>query len=695
MFDGLRRAIGAISVTEERGVIHVGGVPADVISKDIARVWSTSRVNSNMFTKITRSGFSFYSFYALEVYFILDQLRKHPQATTNQRALKRIQDELMAETWLHTIDDEASLNFNWGALNDLTVTPLPHQAEFLRVYESNVAKYQLRGYMLAAAAGSGKSLNSVMLSKVMDADCTIIICPKRAVHDPWEQTLSSCFKEPEPWWTTLRGGLPPESAKWVVFHYEALDQALSWAVRNKKYKKVNIILDECHNLNDPKSQRTQAFMELAKFPWVQSVLWMSGTPIKALGNEAIPFLATIDLRFNDKVQESFTKIFGKQVSRAVEILANRIGLTSFKVSKAEAVALEVVTTKRKVSFPNSTQFTLLSIRTEIVKFVEERQAYYKANERMYYDRYFRLLDQYERQIRDPREKSEYSKYRGYVDHLNKRFDPRADKDIVVWCNRFEEQYICPALGNADRKEFRHVRSIYKYVALKIRGEALGRILTKRRIECFAAMIPHCGLPALIDSTEKKTLIFTSYVEVVRQLDAYLRKEGYKPLLVYAETNKQLPALLKEFKTNPDANPLVATFDSLSTAVPVIEANRCILMNSPFRDFEYNQATSRINRLGQDSIVRIDEMELETGTEPNISSRSTEIMEWSRASVNAIMGLDGVDESVSVEDYTIEQATPFQLILEDLNEEGALLEAQKPSVALSQKRAEANFFFGGL
>ena len=669
MFDGLRRAIGAISVREEKGKIYVSGVPADVIARDIARIWNTSRVNSYMFTQLGRSGFSFHSFYAIEIYFVLEHLKSHPQAYTNQRALRRIQEELKSETWLRTLEDDASLNFNWDRLNEMSVSPKEHQREFLETYEKVVAKYQLKGYLLAAAPGTGKTISGLMLALINESDATVVICPKRAVIDVWVDTLKTRFKKAQRYWTSCDNTPVDQEANWVVFHYEALEQALSWLANNKKFKKITVILDECHNLNDPKSARTQNFMELCKDKNIQAVLWMSGTPIKALGNEAIPFLSTIDPRFTEKVRESFTKIFGKQVSRAVEILANRIGISSFRVNKADIVTNQVVETTKNVAFKGGEQFTLAVIKEEIRVFVEERFVYYKENERRFHNIYFEILAIYERSIRDESERKDYKLYRQYVAGLNKRFDPVADKDIVVWCNRFEERYICPKLSNSDRKEFRHVRSIYKYVSLKVRGEALGRILTKRRIACFVSMVPHCGLPDLIDSAEKKTLIFTSYVEVVKAAEAYLKKEGYQPLLVFGDTNKNLPMIMKQFKENPDLNPMIATYDSLSTAVPVIEANHCVLLNKPFRDHEYQQATSRINRLGQDSIVRITSMLLDTGQEPNLSTRSNEIMEWSRASVNAIMGMDGVDETITTEDnFVLEDGDDFTKVLLELVDE---------------------------
>ena len=68
------------------------------------------------------------------------------------------------------------------------------------------------------------------------------------------------------------------------------------------------------------------------------------------------------------------------------------------------------------------------------------------------------------------------------------------------------------------------------------------------------------------------------------------------------------------------------------------ANTAILMNSPFRDHEYQQACARVDRIGQDSTVNIINVLLDTGTEPNISTRSNDIMQWSKEQVAALLGI---------------------------------------------------------
>lgn len=1062
MFAGLRRALGAITVRENRGVITVSGIPADVIARDIEKIWSTSRVNKWMFNRLGKSEFSFFSFFAIEIAFILRSLIENPKAHTNVRALRIILDRLEEETWLNSIDRTANLSFAWEQLKQLNLTLLPSQRDFLENFEERVAQYRLNGYLLAAPPGTGKAqpldslvkvpgswkrmgdmqigdsvitadgtiskvlgvfpqgmrpvyrltfadgrtaecdenhlwkvfdrevkggwaiidtkellrkfalpskqgrlyvpvcaseqgdnvelpidpyllgvllgdgtfrhhtgvslpnlqmreivrekllaagcelipckgseidfnivgvdrknnvllkkitemglfnkygyekaipeeyllasheqrvallqglmdtggthglngvtfdtsspnlakgveylihsigglaqitsyankgeesygqmgycvnirhntpsifgyeeysaefnlridniefigeketqcieishpehlyvtnnfvvthntLSGISLALIAEATKVIIIAPKRAVNEVWTKTLDTRFKVPQHYWhsnsevsqtglkngskaesltvgvggsrrTDLLGGqsallnfdskTPDVSAKWFVFHYEQLDTALamvSGAYGKWDSGRTVILLDECHNLNESNSQRSAKFIELAKASEARYTLWASGTPIKAIGNEAIPFLRTIDKLFTPEVQERFVMIFGKQASRAVDILSHRIGLSSFKVPKSDVVTIQVSEVTKNVAFKGAETYTLEKIRDEIKNFVDERLTYYKVNYRMFQAQYDDLVNKYKKTIRDKEELKNFELYQSYVRHLNKNFDPRADKDIVIFCNRFEASKIVPKLSGSDKKVFRHVTSIVKYVSLKVRGEALGRILTRRRIDCFVAMISHCGLPGIIDGSKKKTLIFTSYVEVVKALDQYLRKEGYSPLLVYGDTNKMLAPIMKEFKSNPDANPMIATFDSLSTAVPVIEANTCVLMNQPFRDHEREQATSRVNRLGQDTPVDIITTLVDTGMEPNISTRSNEILEWSRASVAAIMGLGDLDDTV----YSSEDFVPSEEEQFDLRELDLYFGEQPTPKAAKIQFSEESFFFGKL
>ena len=69
------------------------------------------------------------------------------------------------------------------------------------------------------------------------------------------------------------------------------------------------------------------------------------------------------------------------------------------------------------------------------------------------------------------------------------------------------------------------------------------------------------------------------------------------------------------------------------------ANSMVMANSPFRSFEYDQAVARCKRLGQEENVYVNDVVLDTGDKSNISSRTIDIMQWSRAQVDELLGFE--------------------------------------------------------
>jgi hypothetical protein len=114
--------------------------------------------------------------------------------------------------------------------------------------------------------------------------------------------------------------------------------------------------------------------------------------------------------------------------------------------------------------------------------------------------------------------------------------------------------------------------------------------------------------------------------------------GQNPLTVYGKTNKDLNDIIESFAKNDTLNPLVATYPSLSTAVPLTMADVMIMINPPFRDYIHQQAISRIHRLGSNTQVYVWIAGLDTGNKPNLSSRTIDILKWSQEQVAAITGV---------------------------------------------------------
>lgn len=672
MFSSLKRFIGSISVVEKNNIIEIEGLPADFINRDMVKIWGTGRIPANMFLKLGKNKLSFYSFFAPDFVYVLKKLRDDRKARINKRAADNIIAKMMLNTWLKQTLQIPASKLKLEHLDRLTVTLLPHQSEFLQTYDVMTQQYGLNGYLLGAAPGSGKTITALALSLVTEADVFVGVVPKNAVDRVWDATISTMVKGNVKLWTSLSGKPLEKGYTHYIFHYEALKLALDFFSK-AQYNNPTVALDECHNFNDLSSQRTVDFILLCKILKSTNILFASGTPIKAMGGEVIPMMRALDPLFIPDVEDRFKKIFGVSVGRGLDILANRMGFMTFKVEKAQVVGNKVEVNRVELNIPNGKDYTLDVIKEQMRVFVEERMAYYQKNMGTFIETYNHCLTLHEKLVKTKAQQEDFALYKKYAKMFHHQaLDPMFAPQESLFCNQYEKKNIIPYLPADLKEKFRDAKSVYKYYGLKVQGEALGRILGKQRTQCNVDMVratehmrivggakdeeSEISLFEIIDDSEKKTVIFTSFVEVVDEMYDYLVENGYQPLRVYGATNKDLPAIVGSFEKNVDFNPLIATFQSLSTAVPLIMANTVVMMNSPFRAHEYEQALSRVDRIGQDEIVRCYNVFLDTGKEPNISTRSNDILKWSRDQVAQIMGMDVADVATleSLEDDAFDE-----------------------------------------
>lgn len=653
MFDAIRRIIGAISVEENDTDIRVTGLPADMLSSEIRRIWGTSRVATHMFKELTRSRIVVDKFFGLELLYMMERIVKEGRLRSSRSAANHIVEALYANTWLKdTLEDYPNFLDRDAIKGEFPYKPLPHQEDFFNTFEELVPRYNLKGFLLGSPAGSGKTLSNFMLSKMLHVDVVLVVTIKASLYNVWVKTTEKELNKKHSYWVSGKGITPKPGKDVYIAHYQAMDE-LFGILPSLKDKRVMIVLDESHHMNEIGSTRTQTFIRLCKetreacVEHDPYVIWASGTPMKAMGKEAIPFLACIDPLFTKKVQERYTKIFGINAGRALDILAHRLGVSKFMTDKDALMNVEAVSEERLITVPNGNDFTLEAVGAKMRDFITERMEFYRQNFDDYLQIYNDCLDDYAAKM-SMGDKTEFNEYRRQVRVLRKANDYRHLVEEMKYCNWFEKTKIEPILGNQERKDFRDAKSVVKYVILKVKGECLGRILGKARVDCHIAMIPYAGLEGIVENSVKKTIIFTSYTQVATALASYLEGKGYTVPVVYGETNKDLPRITAAFEKDPKQRVLVATYASLSTAVPMVMANTAVLFNSPFRDYEHTQATSRVHRLGQDTTCSFINMFLNTGDAPNVSTRSKDIMEWSRDQVNQILGIK-TDESVSVED----------------------------------------------
>ena len=665
MFGSFKRALGYVTATEDRGYITIEGIPNNVIQNDIQKLWRTSRVGKHMFTRNTRNSITFASFFAIEVKYMLTQILASDITLTSRMAINRIFKALDETTWLGKVGTDLIRGFNYDRLNEINTKLLPHQLEFIQKYEINTMQYGLQGYYLAADPGMGKTLNGLALGLVMEADVTVIFCPKNAVEEVWVDNIERFFKKQPKIWHSLMGTEPPKDAKYYICHYDQMGMLDKLFARFRPDQHVFIDIDEGHNFNDIKSNRTQRLLNLVKQVPKVDVLWASGTPLKSIGAEVIPFFTTIDPLFKPHVAERFKKIFGMSKGVAGNIISHRLGEVTYRAEKAKFNERRPIVEEITIKIPNGNDYTLETIRAEMAKFIEERVKYYKENFNDYESTYNRCIAQFEKTI--PSDDRQYAKYKAAVRTLRKLNDYRDVPELLEFSNWYEKEIIIPTLTNEDKKLFRAAKSVVKYVELKIRGEALGRVLGKKRAQCHVDMVPYARLLDIIEDSASKTLIFTSFTEVVEETEEFLRSQKVPCLMVYGKTNHNLKAIVNEFASDDKIPALAATLQSLSTAVPMIMASSVVFMNNPFRIHEREQAIARADRIGQQHQVRVYDIVLDTGGEPNVSTRSTEIMEWSKQQVDILMGKTGLESVTEAYTDSMEILSRHQVSTEGLIE----------------------------
>lgn len=635
----------SIDVNEDAVHITVSGLNHRRLELDVYRLYHTGKVMDYMIQRAGPGKIQFQKFFAVEFTFLLTKILEGKRMASDKRAVAQIHELMLQKTWLAaTQADKVKEPLSLSRLKDLDLSPKDYHMEFFEEFNRVVPRYNLRGMLLAGAPGSGKTYVGLALGHCAQVEKFVVICPINATDRVWKSNVALRFHGQKSVWLSTENLPITNKFDVYVFHYEAIERALEHLDKLRAgggmESNTLVILDESHNLNEMKALRTQLFLQLCDDLKPVYVLEASGTPIKAFGTESIPLLRAIDPLFTPEVEKNFKLMYGANATRTLEMLNHRLGVVSFKIEKDRLGLDKPDSRVIQVKTPDSDKFTLDSIAKDVRDFIEKRIAYYRSIESDYTQAYFDLVKKANQD--KPKMDREFQNYLATAADVRdkaKKGAFGAIKDQMAWCTHFENTQIIPVLNNPDKKLFRDVRSAYKYVALKIQGEALGRVIGRARIDCHLSMAKHIDYKEVCYSSTKKTLVFTSFVEVLEQVNTTIKQLGFLPSVVYGKTNKDLNAIIDEFEKNPDQNPLVATYKSLGTAVPLVMADNMLLIDAPFRTYILEQTISRTHRLGADTQVTVWTALLDTADVPNISTRSSDILAWSQDQVKKIMGID--------------------------------------------------------
>lgn len=641
-----KKVLGIIQVKEQGNEIIVSGFNAMSLVHDISKHWKTSRI-ANMFNYVTRSELRFYKFFAPEVLYILDSIMHLRSRNISVKTAAAIRAGMIEHTWIgrafQPVDPNAPGRLDFSQLKRFKFNPKPDQMGYFQDYAHRLDRWGLRGDLLHAEPGTGKTFMCAALGEMVNADRIVVFCEKRAVDTVWVPSFTDEMyhqgQAPTVWSSAMNR--PYNNERVIVVHYQWLTNFVQM-IETGMFRGLNVFtaLDESHNMNDPNSmQATMYTRAVHELGGVNNVL-ASGTPVKALGSELITLMKIADEFFTPEVEKRFRVIYGKETVKGLDIIRHRMGFMSHYIAKTEeTTGLKPPIMKQyKVQVPNGLDYTLPAIKVVMEKFIKERVEYY--NKRKPEDEAFwkECLQYHESTLRTKEQIAAYNEYRRVLKIVMSNPDPRETGEEIKATNRYEKMVFGPSLPQTWIHRFRDVKSVIKYVMLKIQGECLGRILGGKRIECHVAMVPHIDWVGIVESTQKKTIMFTSFVEALEVSDAHVRTLGMTPIAVYGKTSNELASIVGRFDKEPKLNPLLATYASLATAVRLTMADTMLVLNNPFRSYIMEQAIARIYRIGQDSQTVVYTTVLDTGDVPNISTRSADILKWSQEMVEALTGV---------------------------------------------------------
>lgn len=632
---GFMNILYGVSVKEQGNKINITGIPQTTFMKDIKRQWGTTKLK-NMFQLQFHFGrgqlMSFHKFFLPDFLYVINQL-------PNRKSYQLITELIYENTYLKKLNASIQENINLNAMkNELQIELKDYQLTFIENYDKIKQKYSLKGYLLAFDTGLGKTATAIALMTALNKEKIVVLTPNNVVYE-FAGEINKFCKTPQKIWTKEK---PISNAKWFIINYESMSKLLS--LKELKSGNIGIIIDEIHYFRSAHAERVKYAEMIANYTQSVDILTMSGTPIKQAPAELIPLLKLLDPYFDEEAEQIFKKAFGVNTMQLADIVRHRLGMMMYRKTKEEVLDLpEKHEENIMVKIPNGENFTLKKVQQEVKKFVEERKKYYDQSTKQFEQdylaglKYFTSTSQFN--------KDDYNKYLKTVDAIKKKkYGSWEEKGrLMKEVNLYEKTVILPTLPSELKNKFKKAKSVYKYVDMVMLGEVIGNLLTRLRAAMYSEMFKYGPVKEIIQKAIKKTIIFTTFTDVVEAAVKSARDDwGMNPSVIYGKTSKDTPAILKEFKQNPKKNPLICTMQTMATGVTVVEANTVIFVGQGFRSVDKKQAYSRVYRIGQTDDVYIYTLVLDTGGEPNLSTRLEDIVSWSQQMFDAVVGDADID-----------------------------------------------------
>ena len=252
-----------VEVDSSVNKVSISGISLKYVCRDLEKYLGTKMLY-NILDKATYAEIKLSTFYLPDFYHSINTLLYNPKfkrRTTSTRELLAIKEELERIPLvanIKKIQNTESVNIpkiDKSKLDKIFrgMKLFDYQDKFIDecIWKSKLL--ELKGYLLDAPAGSGKSYGSLALMEMLDIDTIIVICPKKAVNDVWDETITRVYSEPQTYSMSLpvlHGPNKPAefniNDRFIVCHYEAIGKLNEYLdsvkIPNKRFA---CLLDEC------------------------------------------------------------------------------------------------------------------------------------------------------------------------------------------------------------------------------------------------------------------------------------------------------------------------------------------------------------------------------------------------------------------------------------------------------------------
>lgn len=215
---------------------------------------------------------------------------------------------------------------------------------------------------------------------------------------------------------------------------------------------------------------------------------------------------------------------------------------------------------------------------------------------------------------------------------------------------FIKNNVYPNIKDKDElKRYKYVVSVYVYITQKCFFLAMGEVLPKIKAKAFNELYDNNKdlIYKMINNNPKKTVIFSTIVEVVDHICDDLNKNDIKAVKITGSVKNRMN-IINQFREDDTVDVLVATSQTMGTGVTLVEANQMMVFCPPYRKADFDQACDRIYRIGQTHPVNIYNVIGSTSSK-DITTRMTDILDWSDQMVSSVLD-NIVNEEALIEKY---------------------------------------------